>query len=866
MKKIFIAFALCISTLACKAQQPSYVIEGRDTICQIFLYSPGIRDGLHVAYLDSHNIWRDLGQLVTSDYGPWGTGKRMYDPFVTKATDGTWRALWALGDKAPAFATAFSEDLVIWRPQDYPIVKEDGINSPVAYQMDDGSWDVYIKTAQGKRYIHASEDFRTYDEDSLEAVADEVLWQRDTAMIGGKLLQGNSFQVPAVHLEYLRNWFSALAQDQVLCSEQMKDDPYRFAGLSDTLKAVLSVDTSSAKPISDQLMGVFFEDINSSADGGLYAELVRNRDFEDLGTDRRGWNQVSAWRLTRKDRKGMVQEEPVALTTIAPLSQNNPHYVVLEKDETLSNMGWETIPDSGGIYDFSFYVNLLEGEKNQIRVALVNRDNKILAESKIPISGKGWTRYAVSLNTLPQRKKLGLDNQVQNCHLQILVKKDGKLGVDMISLFPHDTYKGHGLRRDLAETIASLHPKFVRFPGGCLVHGDGLGNIYRWKESIGPCQDRQPAPNIWGYHQTRGLGFYEYFQFCEDIGAEPLPIVAAGVPCQNSHADSTGLEGQQGGIPMKDMPQYVQDVLDLIEWANGDPGTSKWARKRAEAGHPTPFHLKMIGIGNEDLISTVFEQRYLMICKAVKKKYPEIEVIGTVGPFHSPSPDYMEGWKIARENTDCIDAVDEHYYEQPGWFLHHQDYYDDYDRKGPKVYLGEYASRSRTVESALAEALYLCNVERNGDVVERASYAPLLCRKGHANWNPDLIYFDGTSVELTPNYWTQFFFSRFSCDRYLSSDLNTDRSARYRIGVSVVKSSKTGKGYVKLVNTLPKTLRVDVRGIQLLQGALKMELAGVPDASHFQLTYLQGKTGHPTVQSDEKTVVLPPYSAAVLAW
>ena len=234
------------------------------------------------------------------------------------------------------------------------------------------------------------------------------------------------------------------------------------------------------------------------------------------------------------------------------------------------------------------------------------------------------------------------------------------------------------------------------------------------------------------------------------MGAEPLPVFAAGVPCQNSVADERGVAGQQGGIPMSEMPQYIQDVLDLVEWANGDPATSKWAKMRADAGHPAPFNLKMIGIGNEDLISTDFEQRYLIICKAVKQKYPQIEVVGTVGPFHFPSSDYIEGWKIARENKRWIDAVDEHYYEQPGWFLNHQDYYDHYDRKAPKVYLGEYASRgANAVDNALAEGIHLCNVERNGDVVEMTSYAPLLCKDGYSNWQPDMIYFDNNNVRAS---------------------------------------------------------------------------------------------------------------------
>jgi alpha-L-arabinofuranosidase len=864
--KLFFLFVSCLLSLSCKAQSlPLYMVAGRDTTVRIFLYSPGPSAGLHVAYLNSYQNWQELGQLLTCDYGPWGaSGKKMYTPFVAKANDGSWRALWSLDHHSPAFAVDYSEDLIHWRPQDYPIVREHDVMAPVAYQMGDGKWDIYFKTPQGKRYVQASNDFRTFAEDTLAAIADDVLWEQDTAVIGGKVRYGNTFDVPVVHLTYMQNWFRALAQDQSLCSERMKDDRQRFASLGDTLRSVLVVNPSQVRRISNRLMGVFFEDINSAADGGLYAELVRNRDFEDPGNQKNAWNAHPAWNLYQMVKKKGLEEKTLHLETDHPLSKNNPHYVVLGQNDILSNAGWDGIPVKEGLYDFSFFANQIEGNKNQILVLLVSDDGTILAKDKVKLKGSGWKRYTLLLNTVQKKSK---EVGYRNCHLQLLVEKEGQIGVDMISLFPDDTYKVHGMRKDLAETIAALHPKFMRFPGGCMAHGQGLSNIYRWKETVGPWQDRVPAPNIWKYHQTRGLGFYEYFQFCEDIGAEPLPIVAAGVPCQNSHADRNGLAGQQGGIPMKDMPQYVQDVLDLIEWANGDPATSKWAKMRADAGHPAPFHLKMIGVGNEDLISTVFEKRYLMICKAVKEKYPDIEVIGTVGPFHNPSPDYMEGWRFAKTHADCIDAVDEHYYEHPGWFLHHEGYYDDYDRKSPKVYLGEYASQGRTVENALVEAVYLCHIEKNADVVQMASYAPLLCRKGHANWNPDLIYFDGTSVEVTPSYWTQYLFSNYSGDQYISSHLDMDHHIAYRVAASVVKSSKTGKGYVKLVNASPKTIIMNVKGISLVSGKEEMQLQGNPSDQSIHVSRAGGLSGQlPLRQIQGQRIVLAPYSVNVVDW
>ena len=465
-----------------------------------------------------------------------------------------------------------------------------------------------------------------------------------------------------------------------------------------------------------------------------------------------------------------------------------------------------------------------------------------LAEGKLKVEGTGWQQYSLVLNTVGKKRTHPV--QPKNCSLRIISVKEGRVAVDMVSLFPHETYKGHGMRKDIAEAIAALKPKFMRFPGGCMLHGDGLENIYHWKESIGPLYNRKPDRNIWGYHQTRGLGFYEYFQFCEDIGAEPLPVLAAGVPCQNSAANAEGIAGQQGGIPMAEMPAYVQDVLDLIEWANGDAATSKWAKMRADAGHPAPFQLKMIGIGNEDLITTQFEERYLMICKAVKAKYPNIEVIGTVGPFHYPSADYIEGWKFAKAHEKVIDAVDEHYYESAGWFLHNQDYYDSYDRKAPKVYLGEYASRTRTMESALAEAVHLCNIERNGDVVEMTSYAPLLCHEKHQNWNPDMIYFNASEVKTTPSYNTQALFSQFSGDSYVASRVEIAPELAYRMAASVVKDSRSGNTYLKLVNALPVTVSLKVDGLAL--------------PAHPRMVYFSGKPGDESSQlhSSEETGAL----------
>ena len=807
---------------------PAYRIVGKDSTCQIFVYSPAADQGLHLAYFTDDDRWVDVGQLCASDFGPWGSEKKMYRPFVMKANDGTWRALWSVNTRSPQFAVAYSEDLVTWRPQDYPIMKEKGIRDVAAYQMDDGSFDIYLKTAKGKRYVHADKDFRTFEEDSLEATADDILWQRDTATINGKLMEGNDFEIPAIHFNYIRAWHKALAEEN---RENSRLLPHNEAELQAYLKeknvelaagnevsAQLQIKAQKSHRISDKLIGIFFEDISRAADGGLCAELLQNGDFEYNG-ERKGWNAITAWQglnlqsgasSSSSSSASSSETSTSVVSSENGVSRNNPHYAILG-ETPIYNIGWEGITVKRAAYDVSLYARCMDGKKKQLTVALVDAENQIVAQAKLKVQGNEWNEYKTQLVISDKYKgELGKD-----IRFAVIPKGKDRVAVDMLSLMPQDTYKGHGLRKDLAEVIADVKPRFVRFPGGCMLHGQGLENIYHWKESVGPLKDRKPAKNIWNYHQTRKLGFYEYFQWCEDMGAEPLPVLAAGVPCQNSQPNADGICGQQGGIPMVDMPQYVQDVLDLVEWANGDPATSKWAKMRAEAGHPAPFNLKMVGIGNEDLISTDFEQRYLMICKALKEKHPEIEVVGTVGPFHYPSSDYIEGWKIAKENKKWIDAVDEHYYEKPGWFINHQDYYDNYDRKAPKVYLGEYAANGNNeLDRALAEGIHLCNVERNGDVVEMTSYAPLLCKNGYSNWNPDMIYFDNSEkIRLTESYKIQKMFGQHAGDTYIASELNLPAALKRYVGTSVVKDSKTGKTWLKVVNALPRTLKLQVTGL-----------------------------------------------------
>lgn len=582
------------------------------------------------------------------------------------------------------------------------------------------------------------------------------------------------------------------------------------------------------KPISPDLFGIFFEDLNYSADGGLYAELVQNRSFEYAMVEQPSWNNLTAWELQQRGGQGGVVVEYGV-----PLNANNPHYAVLEirkpGDVALVNSGFDGIPvKAGEKYDVSLFARQLYiggrwGSENRhgalpLAVRLEGADGAVLGEAKFDVTERAWKPFSATITASKTDPK---------ARLAVVGSVPGGIALDEISLFPEKTFhnRPNGLRADLAQIIADLHPKFVRFPGGCLTHGNGLPNLYRWKDTIGPIEQRKGQPNLWGYHQSVGLGYYEYFQFCEDIGAKPLPVVAAGVSCQNS-GHMAGI-GQQA-IPMEDMPVYIQDVLDLIEWANG-PVTSKWGAKRAAAGHPEPFGLQYLGIGNEDHITPEFNQRFKMIFDAVKKAHPEITVVGTVGP--SPAGfDYDEGWKTATELK--VPIVDEHYYQKPEWFLTNGGRYDGYDRAKSKVYVGEYASRGNTLFNALAEAAYMTSLERNGDVVHMASYAPLLAKVGHTQWTPDLIYFTNEGVFPTVNYYVQALFGRNSGDCWLPSKIDP---ASKDLAVSAVRDSKSGDLVLKLVNTSrePMPLRIALDGsTKLPASATATVLTGDPGAKN----------------------------------
>jgi alpha-N-arabinofuranosidase len=560
---------------------------------------------------------------------------------------------------------------------------------------------------------------------------------------------------------------------------------------------------TAGKAISPDLFGVFFEDLSYAADGGLYAELIQNRSFEYNPGDHKGWDALTSWDYTTEG----YGYGSISVETRFPLSAQNPHYVVLNVDEAgsgvgLTNSGFDGIAvKAGEQYEFSVFLKQFSNPGIPVEVRLQSKGGVVYGRLDLKTESREWKQYGAAITS---------DATDDNAVLVIVVKKKGILGLDMVSLFPQKTFhnRKNGLRADLGQVIAGLKPKFVRFPGGCLTHGDGLNNIYRWKNTIGPVERRVEQRNIWNYHQSMGLGYFEYFQFCEDIGAKPVPVVAAGVSCQNSGGSwRIGSTGQRA-LSLEAMKGYVQDILDLVEYANGSAAT-KWGAKRAAAGHPKPFNLEYLGIGNEDKITPEFRERFRLIYDAIKKKYPAITLIGTVGPDPSGA-EYDRGWAFARQLA--IPVVDEHYYQKPDWFLNNNLRYDAYARSGTKVYIGEYASWGNELANALAEASYMTSLERNGDVVRMASYAPLLARQGNTSWNPNLIYFTNTKVCPTVNYYVQQLFSCNQGDRYFDhivSFIGGNVLKDSSLAASCVRDSKTGDIILKVVNCRPSSAKAE---------------------------------------------------------
>ncbi|MBR0115946.1 MAG: carbohydrate binding domain-containing protein [Prevotella sp.] len=547
--------------------------------------------------------------------------------------------------------------------------------------------------------------------------------------------------------------------------------------------------------IQPTMYGIFFEDINFGADGGLYAEMVQNRSFE-FPTRLMGWNAF-----------GNVQ-----VGEVRPAFDRNPHYVVLgdsghiEKRTGLENRGFFGMGFKKGMrYDFSVYARLHDGGSApaRIRVELVNADNNIITRQRITIDSREWKKYTASLTS---------DVTEQKGLMRIFLETAEGVDLDHVSLFPSDNW--NGLRADLVKALADLHPGIFRFPGGCIVEGTDLNTRYQWKNSVGQVENRPLNENRWNYtfahrmypnyFQTYGLGFYEFFILSEEIGAEPLPVVSCGLACQFQN------KTDDAHVAVDDLQPYIDDALDLIEFANGSTDT-KWGKLRADMGHPAPFNLKQIGVGNEQW-GELYPPRLEKFVKAIRARYPDIKICGTSGPS-ADGNDFDYGWKEMKRLK--VDLVDEHYYKPPQWFLDNAGRYDNYDRKGPKVFAGEYAAHGdgeyNNWEAALSEAAFMTGLERNADVVWQATYAPLFAHVEGWQWKPDLIWFDNLQVARSANWYVQMLYGVYKGTNVLRlTEDGQPVEGKDGLYASAVFDKGAQKRYVKVANVLDNSQQIEI--------------------------------------------------------
>jgi len=560
--------------------------------------------------------------------------------------------------------------------------------------------------------------------------------------------------------------------------------------------STINIGVDTARPgaaIPSTLFGLFFEDINFAGDGGLYPELVKNRSFE-FTEPLNGWS------------RSYSSEGQLIIRSEGGLNASNPHYLRLQSDSpagiSVTNSGFRGMGvEAGAEYIFSAWVRSPESGPKTLRATLLGPRGVKLGEAVLSGFSSQWKRYETTLKAAARES---------NARLQLSFDGEGYLDLDMVSLFPKNTWRNrpNGLRRDLVQMLADLKPGYLRFPGGCIVEGRRLALRYQWKNTVGDIHERRTIINRWNdenqdrltpdYFQSFGLGFFEFFQLAEDIGASPLPVLNCGMACQFNSSELA---------PMSEIDQYVQDALDLIEFANG-PVTSRWGALRAKMGHPEPFNLKMIGIGNEQW-GKAYVERYKVFHQAIKSKYPDIKLVGGAGPFPE-GKEFEYLWGEMRKLK--ADIVDEHYYRPPQWFLNNAGRYDRYDRNGPKVFAGDFAAHSAGTflnnrsnwGVAMAEAAFMTGLERNADVVVMASYAPLFAHIDAYQWTPNLIWFDNLRVFGTPSYYVQKLFSTNRGDRILPVSIGgSPQNAQNGIYASASLDQKSGEAVVKIVNTNP---------------------------------------------------------------
>ena len=603
----------------------------------------------------------------------------------------------------------------------------------------------------------------------------------------------------------------------------MKNNPFKLSilgifiilGLWATAQEVkLKVDATSIAKIQPTMYGLFFEDINFAADGGLYAELIKNRSFE-FANPKMGWIEPESPILSFNTDSGLSTIVKYAGYTTnhnyINITVNNPDRYTLI-NEGFRGMGIK----AGATYELSVMAAQESGAIEQIHFQLMDEAGTVIGETSITPEGKSWKTYEMAFTATKTAEK---------AQLKISFQGKGSINLDMISLFPQDTWKGRkkGLRKDIVQLLDDIQPGFLRFPGGCIVEGRTLAKRYQWKKTVGPIEDRELLINRWNsefdhrptpdYYQSFGIGFFEYFQLAEDMGAAPLPILGCGMACQFNTGEL---------VPMEDLGPYVQDALDLIEFANGSTDTP-WGKVRSDMGHPDPFHMKHIGIGNEQW-GPEYIKRYKVFEKAIKEKYPDMIIVSGSGPF--PDGEYFEyGWEeLKKLNTEI---VDEHYYRPPSWFRENATRYDQYDRSGPKVFAGEYAAQSVGTTSpdnknnwdcALSEAAFMTGLERNADLVTMTSYAPLMAHAEGWQWTPDLLWFNNLESYGTTNYYVQkLFANNAGTDLIRITEEGVPLTGQHELYASAVTDTRTKELILKLVNTADDTQEVSVAidGIRL---------------------------------------------------
>ena len=624
----------------------------------------------------------------------------------------------------------------------------------------------------------------------------------------------------------------------------------------------------SIATIAPTMWGVFFEDINFGADGGLYAELVKNRSFE-FPTAMMGWreNRVNY----QKGRFHIINKsDNSANARFARITINNA-----EGNYSLSNEGFRGIGfHKEKQYDFSIMARTEKPTNIKIKVQLLNFAGKEIGSTVIENFSNdpmtiGWKKYSAPIKT---------SDTAQRGKLNLVFEGEGVIDIDVISLFPHDTWKNRpgGLRSDLVQKIADLKPGFIRFPGGCIVEGKDLTNRYQWKTTMGNVDDRKLIMNRWNvefrhrpapdYYQSFGLGFYEYFLLSEDLGAEPLPILNCGMACQFNSGEVVAID---------ELQPYIDDALDLIEFANGDI-SSKWGKLRNDMGHPEKFNLKFLGVGNEQWEPQYIE-RYKVFEKAILSKYPDIKIVSGAGPF-AEGEYFNYAWKELKQLKPAL--IDEHYYNPPTWFFNNASRYDNYERTGPKIFAGEYAAHSKESaeaesrnnwESALAEAAFMTGLERNADIVQMCSYAPLFAHVDAWQWRPDLIWFDNLNTVATPNYYVQKLFSTnrgTDVVKVLENDMVI--AGRDSLYSSAVIDKKTGELIIKLVNSSSKSQQIElnIEGVKPVKKiAMLQELAANDLYSYNKLSELDKlKTVDKAIEVRSNKIYqqLVPYSVNVI--